>query len=119
MKTGLALLAICGALLSECPAQEQTKSSTPSASPTAQTPVIIPQPKCLRPGSGQFRLRSNDKWVLRAAARDERLWLAAQSVLSTNSGSFNKSSQPWVSLEVGSPAADWFPGQLVSASVGC
>ncbi len=49
------------------------------------------------------------KWVLRAAARDERLRQAAQAAFPANSGSFEKTDQPWITLIFGASNRTSFP----------
>jgi hypothetical protein len=102
---------ICGAALAlECCGQEPPKLPSPQeASPTAKAPLIIPQPKSVRLGSGVYHLAPGAKWVLRAAARDEGLWQAAESALAGKTGSYEKVEQPWVSVVVGSPGNMNFP----------
>ena len=110
MKTALAFLVVWGTLLLQCWGQDQpTPASTQGPSPGQRTPLVIPQPKTLRPGQGEFRLQADAKWVLRAAARDERLWQAAQSVLGSKSGAFEKSEQSWIALTIGSSSRTNFP----------
>ena len=93
-----------------CAAQEPSPSpAAPGAAPGAKGPLIIPQPKSLRMGSGVCRVQPDSRWVLRAAARDEGLWQAAQSALGGKRGSFEKVAQPWVTLAVGSGSAANFP----------
>jgi len=110
MKTVIAFIAACGTLLLECQGQEpQKSSSTPEASPVAKAPLVIPQPKSLRLGLGELRLQPGAKWLLRAAARDERLWQAAQSAFAGKSGSFEKTGRPWLALVLGSSSRTDFP----------
>ena len=112
MKTALALIATCGTILLECPGQEPPQSSSiQGASPGAKAPLIIPQPKSLRPGLGEFHVQPGAKWVLRGAARDERLWMAAQSVIGNKSGSFEKTDQSWTALVIGSSSRTNFPAE--------
>ncbi len=85
-----------------CAAQGQpTDSLVQVASPLAKPPLIIPQPKVVRLGSGDFHLVPDAQWVLRASDRDERLWLAAKAALGANSGSFEKSHDRSVALGIG------------------
>ena len=79
MRIAIAFLHVCGALRSQCRGQEQSQAATnASASAGMKAPLVIPQPKSLRLGWGEFRVPPGAKWVLRAAARDERLWRAAE-----------------------------------------
>lgn len=95
---------LCGRLLLAADADTAAAQSH-----GAKVPVIIPQPKSLRPGSGTFRLEPGAKWVLRAAQRDERLWQAAGSVFAGKPGVFERTRQPWVTLQIGSPSQTSFP----------
>jgi hypothetical protein len=108
--TLLALAVAGGALVVECGAQEQAQSpAAQEASPGAKAPLIIPQPKSLRAGSGVYTLPPGAKWVLRAATRDEGLWQAAESALAGRAGSYERVAQPWVTVEVGSAVNTNFP----------
>jgi hexosaminidase len=93
-----------------CGAQEQPRSPlSKETSPGTRLPLIIPQPKFLRAGSGSFRLPPDCEWVLRAATRDERLFQAAQAALAGQSGAFETAIEPWVMLKVGVISATNFP----------
>ena len=108
MKKALTFVAACGILLLDCSGQPQPSSSE-RASLRPKAPLVIPQPKSLHPGLGEFRLQPGAKWVLRATARDERLWMAAQSVIGNKSGSFEKTDQSWTALVIGSSSRTEFP----------
>jgi len=71
--------------------------------------LVIPRPKSLRPGRGEFRPQPGAKWVLRAPARDERLWRAAQSAFVGKSGAFERTDQPWLTLVFGSSSRTNLP----------
>ena len=106
----LADIAICGALLTTCLGQEQTKpSATPESSLGVRAPLIIPQPKSLRLGLGAFRLQTGARWTLHAVERDERPWLAAEPAFAGKVGHFSKNDQPWVLLQMGSSGQTNFP----------
>jgi hexosaminidase len=91
-------------------AEQPTKSSSTDARSTGpKAPLIIPQPKSLHAGTGLYQPLGSAKWVLRAPARDEALWQAADSVLGSNAGSYEQAPQQWVTLQVGSPAGTSFP----------
>ena len=110
MRTLLAVIAACGALVLECPAQERSATPANEGTPAGpKAPLIIPQPKLLRPGLGEFHLPADAKWVLRAAARDERLWQAAQAAFVGQSGTFEKSEQPGLALVIGCSSRTNFP----------
>jgi hexosaminidase len=110
MKAVFALLAACGALLLECPGQEQTKPSAgPEPSPSAKAPLIVPQPKSLRLGSGTFLPQPGDKWVLHTPTFDQRLSHAARSVFDSKWCIVDKTTQPWIALEIGSIRQTRFP----------
>ena len=109
-KPTIACFAACGIIAQLCCGQEHPGTSpTRDASLGGKAPLIIPQPKSVQPGVGTFRLRPGAKWRLRAPARDERLWRAAQSAFLGNPGAFERSAQPWVTLQIGSGAQASFP----------
>ena len=110
MKTAFSFIAVCGTLLLQCLGQEQSQVHSNEGTPIgAKLPLVIPQPKMLRAGLGEFHMPHGAKWVLRAAARDERLWLAVQSAFAGKSGSFEKADQPWVTLVIGSSSRTNYP----------
>ena len=113
MKAVIACLAACGTLLSECPGQEQPKpSSTHEVSPGAKAPLIIPQPKFVKPGVGRFHVRPDAKWLVRATTPDKRLWQAAQSVFDSKWCVSVDTTQSWIALELGSSSQMKFPTGL-------
>ena len=90
-------------LLLQCPAREQPEPSRASESSLgAKTPLIIPRPKSVRLGAGSFHVQPDAKWLIRAAAREERLWRAAQSLFDSKWCVFDNTTQPWIALELGS-----------------
>lgn len=110
LRLSLVALAVGGALPLACTAQEQSKPSAPGdSSGSKRNPLIIPQPKSLHLGSGEFYVPVGVRWVLRADGRDERLWQAAQSALAGMSGVFEKRTQPWITVQVGLSSQTNFP----------
>lgn len=106
MKYCVSLLSVClcaPLLLAAPPAPAAAPVSAPGK------PLIIPQPKSLRLGAGTFRLEPGMKWTLRAAARDPRLWQAAEAAFPGAPGAFTRSRSPGVVLQIGSPRQTVFP----------
>ena len=54
-------------------------------------------------------MRPGARWALRAGARDERLWQAAQSAFAHTPGLFRKTDQPGIVLTIGSSSRTNFP----------
>jgi hexosaminidase len=100
---GLALIADCGA------EQHAKAAPTEATSASLKAPLVIPQPKSLHLGSGTYLLPPGSKWVLRTAERQARLWRAAESVLASTAGTYEKATQTWVTLQVGLPSSTSFP----------
>lgn len=110
IKAAFAIIAVCGTLLLQCVGQERSPATTNAGAPDElKAPLVIPQPKTLRLGVGQFRVPSGAKWILHAAARDERLWLAAQLAFAGKPSSFEQTHQPWIVLAFGASSRTNFP----------
>jgi hexosaminidase len=110
MRTVLAFIAVCGTLLLKCPGQEPPKAAaTPVASPGTKAPLIIPQPKSVKLGVGAFHVQPKAQWVIRAAGSKENLQGAARSVFDCRWCILIDTTNPWISLELGSISQRKFP----------